>query len=317
MSAVAATRTLPIDYETKAQRLADVCAFKRCARLIPQVRIITVEKEKKSQSLDPECAAFYCDAMRLLEANGVPFLLGGAYALCVYTGLARHTKDVDLFIQRTDLDRALGLFEKNGYLAEKTFPHWLAKVYRGDNFVDLIFAAGNGVAVVDGSWFARSRQSEFLGRRVKVMAPEEIIWMKAFIQERERYDGADIAHLIRSCAEALDWRHLRERFGADWRVLFSFLVLFGYIYPSERQRVPADLWHEFSGLLLREQETPCSDRICRGTFLSRAQFLPDVSELGYRDARLEPRTTMTEKDVNHWTAAIEENHRTHVTKSCG
>ena len=310
-------RNLPIDYETKAQRLADVCASKACARLISQARIIIVGKEKKSQGLDPEGAAFYSDAMRLLKENGVPFLLGGAYAVCVYTGLARHTKDVDLFIQRPDLDRALAIFEKNGYLTEKTFPHWLAKVYRGDNFVDLIFAAGNGLAVVDGSWFARSRQSEFLGAQVNVMAPEEVIWMKAFIQERERYDGADIAHLIRSCADTLDWRHLWARFGADWRVLFSFLILFGYIYPSERQRIPADLWHAFAELLAREQGTSCNDRICRGTFLSRAQFLPDVTELGYRDARLEPRTTMTEKDVNYWTAASEEAQRTHVTKSCG
>jgi hypothetical protein len=99
--------------------------------------------------------------------------------------------------------------------------------------------------------------------------------------------------------------------------LFSFLILFGYIYPSERHRIPADLWHEFAELLAREQDTPSNDRICRGTFLSRAQFLPDVTELGYRDARLEPRTTMTEKDVNYWTAASEEAHRTHVTKSCG
>lgn len=314
---MAATRSLPIDYETKARRPADVSASKPCARLLSQARIITVESDENAQGLDSECAAFYSDAMRLLDENGIRFLLGGAYALCVYTGLARHTKDVDLFIQQTDLERGLTVFEKNGYLAERTFPHWLAKVYRDENYVDLIYATGNGLGVVDDSWFARSQESEFLDRQVNVMAPEEIIWMKAFIQERERYDGADIAHLIRSCGETLDWPHLRKRFGRDWRVLLSFLVLFGYIYPSERQRVPLELWRELAELMAREQETPFSDRVCRGTFLSRAQFLPDITELGYRDARLEPRTTMTEKDVDHWTAAIEETNRTHVTKSCG
>src|SRR4051794_30469719 len=104
-------RNLAIDYETKSQRLVDVCASKPCARPISQARIITVEKEKNSDGLDPECAAFYSDAMQLLEENGVPFLLGGAYAVCVYTGIARHTKDVDLFIQRTDLERTLAAFE--------------------------------------------------------------------------------------------------------------------------------------------------------------------------------------------------------------
>jgi hypothetical protein len=45
-------------------------------------------------------------------------------------------------------------------------------------------------------------------------------------------------HILESCAEKLDWSHLLRRFGPDWRVLLSNLVLFGYIYPSERRRIP-------------------------------------------------------------------------------
>jgi hypothetical protein len=275
-----------------------------------------VENGKKSAELDPECAEFYLQAMQLLRENDIPFLVGGAYALCVYTGLARHTKDVDLFIRPSDLDRALAGFEKTGYRTEKAFPHWLAKVFGGGKFIDLIYAAGNGLGVVDESWFARAHSAELLSERVSIMAPEEIIWMKAFVQERERYDGADIAHLFRSCADTLDWKHLSARFGADWRVLFNFITLFGYIYPSERHRIPADLVRHLMDLLAREQRTPFHDQICRGTLLSRAQFLPDVTELGYRDARLEPPTVMTEKDITLWTAAIADENRTHVADSC-
>jgi len=290
---------------------------KRCTRVLWQTRIITVENDGNTAGFDAECAAFYRRAIQLLRQNEIPFLLGGAYAVCVYTGLARHTKDVDLFIRAADRDRALAIFENNGCRIEKTFPHWLAKVYLGQNIIDLIYAAGNGLGLVDDSWFARGRDDELLGLPVKVMGPEDIIWMKAFIQERERFDGADIAHMIQSCAESIDWAYLRTRFGADWRVLLSFLVLFGYIYPSERQRVPAHLTHELTRLLAHEQIVPFHDRICRGTFLSRAQFLPDVNERGYNDARLEPRTTMTEKDIALWTAAIEKDNRSYLMGSCG
>jgi len=290
---------------------------KQCTRVLLQTRIITVENGGKITGFDAECAAFYKRAIGLLRQGEIPFLLGGAYAVCVYTGLARHTKDVDLFIRAVDLNRALAIFEKDGCRIEKTFPHWLAKVYLGQNVIDLIYAAGNGLGMVDDSWFTRGQDDELLGLPVKVMGPEEIIWMKAFVQERERFDGADIAHMIQSCAESIDWAYLRTRFGADWRVLLSFLVLFGYIYPSERQRVPANLIQELTGLLDNEQTLPFRDRICRGTFLSRAQFLPDVNERGYNDARLEPRTTMTEKDIALWTAAIEKDNRSYLTGSCG
>ena len=282
---------------------------KQCTRVFWQTRIITVENDAKTTGFDAACAAFYKRAIELLRQSEIPFLLGGAYGVCVYTGLARHTKDVDLFIRAVDLDRAVAIFEKDGCRTEKTFPHWLAKVYLGQNVIDLIYAAGNGLGLVDDSWFTRGRDDELLGLPVKVMGPEEIIWMKAFVQERERFDGADIAHMIQSCAESIDWAYLRTRFGADWRVLFSFLVLFGYIYPSERHRIPADLMQELTRLLAHEQTALFRERICRGTFLSRAQFLPDVNERGYRDARLEARTTMTAKDIALWTAAIEKDNR--------
>ena len=57
--------------------------------------------------------------------------------------------------------------------------------------------------------------------------------------ERERYDGADVAHLLRAHGDRLDWPRLLRRFGPHWRVLLSHLVLFGFIYPGERALVPA------------------------------------------------------------------------------
>ena len=52
------------------------------------------------------------------------------------------------------------------------------------------------------------------------------------------------------------------------------------------------------------EETPPSARVCAGTLLSREQYLPDIEQQGYADARVTPLGTMTRKDVADWTAAI-------------
>ena len=249
---------------------------------------------------------FYRDAMRLLQQEGVPFLVGGAYAFGVYTGIQRRTKDIDLFVRPGDVARAVEAFAKHGHRAERTFPHWLAKAYCGEECIDLIYRAGNGLCEVDDSWFERARPNELLNFAVKLVAPEEILWMKAYIMERERYDGADVAHLLQSCAEKLDWPHLQRRFGADWRVLLSHLVLFGFIYPAEKTRLPQTMLDEMLQWALEDQRAPSNERICRGTLLSRQQYLVDVQERGWRDARLEPRSAMSAEDIAQWTAAIEE-----------
>src|SRR5207247_1103319 len=186
------------------------------------------------------------------------------------------------------IDGALDAFAHAGYKTEKTFPHWLSKAKRGRNCVDLIFRAGNGLCEVDDSWFERAQDEDVLGVTVKLSAPEDMLWMKAYIMERERYDGADVAHILESCAEKLNWPHLLRRFGPDWRLLLSHLVLFGYIYPSERGRVPVAIMD---------------------ALLSREQYLWDVEERGFRDARLEKRAHMNEGDIAHWTKAIAKETR--------
>src|ERR1051325_11003677 len=103
--------------------------------------------------LDEKSLAFYRDALSRLDRAGVEYLVGGAYAFARYTGIERHTKDFDVFIRRDDFQRASFAFQKAGYDTELTFPHWLGKAYKGEDFVDLIFSAGNGVARVDDRWF--------------------------------------------------------------------------------------------------------------------------------------------------------------------
>jgi hypothetical protein len=123
--------------------------------------------------------------------------------------------------------------------------------------------------------------------------------------ERERFDGADVAHLIRARAEGSTGRACSPRFGPELAGALRHLVLFGFIYPSERSRIPAWVLTELSGRLQDETARPLPDRVCRGTILSRAQYLVDIEQWGYRDARLRPEGTISPEDMAVWTEAIQ------------
>lgn len=247
---------------------------------------------------------FYHDALERLVAAQVPFLVGGAYGLSWMTGIAPRTKDLDLFVLPRDCDQLLDVLRGAGYAVEIAFPHWLAKVRCGRETIDVIFSSGNGEAAVDEEWFARSVAAEVCGVPVRLCPIEETIWSKAFIMERERFDGADILHLLRAAAERIDWPHLVQRFALHWPVLLVHLLLFGYVYPGERHRLPAELVSELLARTARDWGAPPPDpRLCRGPLLSRAQYLVDVADWGYHDARLRPYGHLDPDEVAAWTDA--------------
>lgn len=251
---------------------------------------------------------FYRDLVRLFSENEIPFLIGGTFALQRYTGIARKTKDLDFFIRRKDFAPIERVLRANGFHVELTYPHWLGKVFRGGDFVDLAFRSANGEGEVDDEWFAHAVEEQLWGIPVRLCPPEETIWSKAFIMERERFDGADIIHIIQATAEVLDWDRLVARFGDKWRVLLSHLVLFGFAYPNERHRVPKYVMDDLLGRLQYEtssEEGTTDERLCRGTLISREQYLKDIYDWGYIDARVEPRGKLSPADIEHWTAAID------------
>jgi hypothetical protein len=255
-----------------------------------------------SRLADSPAAAFYLDVLTRLDAAGVPFLIGGAFALTRYTSIHRDTKDLDVFTRPGDAPRALEVMADAGYRTDFTFPHWLGKVLGHDSFIDIIFSSGNGVARVDDVWFEHATEGQLLGLDVKLCPPEEMIWSKAFIQERERFDGADVAHLLLAVGPSLDWHRLLARFGDHWPVLFGHLVMFRYIYPDQRDQIPEWITSELSARFAQQRPEPT--HVCRGTLLSREQYLWDLERLRYEDARLRPRGTMTRGEIDVWTGAI-------------
>jgi hypothetical protein len=258
--------------------------------------------------LAPEEKDFYCRTLTVFERARLDVLVGGAYAFARYTGIERHTKDLDIFVRAADFDRALRALANAGYTTAVPFPHWLGKAHCGEYFVDVIYGSGNGVAMVDDEWFAQAPRDAVFNVEVNLCPIEEMLWSKAFIQERERFDGADVAHLLLARAPSLDWPRLLRRFGDNWRVLLAHLVLFGYIYPSERDRVPHWVLNELMRRLAGSLSAPAPhERVCRGTLLSRQQYLIDAQCWGYRDVRQLAENPMSEWDIAAWTAGIADD----------
>jgi hypothetical protein len=258
-----------------------------------------------ARAIHDPAADFYIDALRKLQNTNIPFLVGGAFAFSFFSRVPRDTKDVDIFVKPEDCPRVLDAFAQLGYQTDLPFPHWLGKIHRGEHFIDVIFNSGNGIARVDDLWFDHAPKTNVLGAIVKLSPVEEMIWSKAFIQERERFDGSDVIHLLREAGPSLDWPRLLMRFGDYWRVLLSHIIMFGFVYPDKRQNVPAWVMEELIRRLTVSRPNLQSD-VCYGTLLSREQYMHDIEHLKYHDARLEPAGSMTREQLDIWTSAIDQ-----------
>jgi hypothetical protein len=230
----------------------------------------------------------YRSALETLNRAGVPYVVSGLYAIHVYTGVYRETKDLDLLMEPDVVVDAATALKEAGFTVKLEEPHWLAKALKGAQ-VDLIFGMANGIGFIDSDWYAHSRPAILAATPVRVAPPEELIWHRLFIGERHRFDMADVVHLILHLGRDLDWDRLLERVGPNWRLLVSQLQFFNYVYPEHRDRVPDAVRER-----LRERdlddlspEPEGQAPLCRGTMLSRYSFAIDVNEWGFRDARVE------------------------------
>ena len=239
----------------------------------------------------------YRRALDALRVARIPFAVGGAYALGVHTGIHRETKDLDIFTVPRHAREVISLFANLGFPSQLIARHWLGKATWEDAVIDVIFGFRNGISQVDESWLDHAREAPLFETPVPIVAVEEMIWSKAFVMERHRYDGADILHLMRAGAPTMDWRRLLDRFGAYWPLLLHFLVLFSFVYPAERSRIPDWVVRDLTARWQEMEDSP-GPEICRGTLLSHLQYLPDVGDGGLLDARLQPLGKLTPENVN-------------------
>jgi hypothetical protein len=226
-------------------------------------------------------------ALRALTEARVPVLVGGAYAFFEYTGIRRPTKDLDIMLREAHIPEAFRALEAAGFRTDLLDADWIGKAYAGEYYIDLIFCSGNRIVPVDDGWFENAEPAEVMGQMCLIAPAEELIWSKAFVNERERYDGADVNHLILARGETLDWHRLLARFEDHWEVLFAHLNLYRFAYPCARTKVPDWLVRELCRRTL-ERMTDAEQRVCRGSLISRTQYRFDYEHCGFEDARPEP-----------------------------
>src|SRR5256885_1601344 len=226
--------------------------------------------------LPDEATSLYRDVLTAMNEHGIPYAVAGAFALRKYTGIWRVTKDLDLFMKAADVPAALDHLCKQGFRCETLDPVWLSKAHRGEYFVDLISGMSNGVIMVDDSWMKRTQPAVIAGAQSQIISAEDLIASKLFVLRRERFDGADIAHIIYRTKGQLEWERILQLACEHWELVFFALVLFRYVYPAHTDYVPAPLWQDLLSRYMHLVQHSDPHALFRGSLVDENIFSIDV-----------------------------------------
>lgn len=236
--------------------------------------------------LKPEQRQVYQSALRAMNESGIQYAVGASFARNAYTNIWRHTKDLDIFLKPEDLRKALDTLDQFEFRTEVTDTHWLAKAWKGDYFVDLIFGTGHGHIPVDDNSFTGSRNGKILGVPVKLIPLEEMIASAAYIIGRNRFDGGEIVHLLRYSKGKLDWERILNRLGDNRELLLFHLIHFDFVYPGHSNYLPQALMEKlFKEIQQRWKGTSRRSKVFRGTLIDPFSYNVDVKDWGYEDRR--------------------------------
>ena len=230
------------------------------------------------------------EALNVLNECGVPYAVSGAFALQRHTGIWRCTKDLDVFLIAGNIPAALNCLRAHGFECEIPDPVWLAKAHRDGFYIDLITGMSNAVITVEHTWIDRSQPAVIAGVKTRVLAPEELLASKVFVTRRERFDGADIAHVILGTRGKLEWARILELVGEHWELLLWHLVLFAYVYPAFTHFVPDSLWQDLSQRFSKRLASRDATAPFRGSLVDENMFAIDMNDWGMADILKERRS---------------------------
>jgi hypothetical protein len=231
-----------------------------------------------------EANTFYREALEMLNNSEANYMLGGAFAFFHYTGIFRDTKDLDVFCKSSEYPKIMKFFSEKGYRTELTDVRWLAKIFKDDYYIDIIFDTVNSIVRVDDCWYQYAVKADFKGLNVQLIAPEELIWAKVYVQNRERFDGADVNHIILKKGKELDWKRLMVHLEQHWHLLLSQLINFQFVYPSDfHDIIPRWVFDELMERAHEQYDLPPSqEKVCRGPIIDQTQYSTDIKEWNYK-----------------------------------
>jgi predicted nucleotidyltransferase len=230
---------------------------------------------------------FYKFVLKKLVDNKIPFLIAGTYALTLHTGIKRQTKDLDIFCKASDYPIILDLFRKDGFKS-MVDERWIAKIYKGKQFMDFIFNTTAGICPVDDTWFQNAPEVMLLGYKVKVIRADDMVWTKSFRQERHVYDGPDINHLLLKKGKEMDWKRLMTHMEPYWELLYGHILNFRFVYPGYRENIPKWVVEELNKRVAYQLSTrtitTSLTKVCRGRLISPSSYYDiDYEEWGFID----------------------------------
>jgi hypothetical protein len=249
--------------------------------------IVTTPQLKRMHSNEEynKTAMFYKQVLLLLKDSGIEFMVGGSYAVFEYTDTTRETKDMDIYCRPRDYPKMMKFFADKGYETQLYDVRWLAKVFdKEGKFIDIIFDTVNNLCKVDDEWFRRSRPAMVFDMNVQFIAPEHLIWGKMYVMNRERYDGADVNHLLLKQGRNIDWNLLKELMEPNWHILLSHLLMFQFVYPADYAEImPRWLFDELIERAREQYDIPhATEKVCRGPWIDQTQYQVDIKEWNYK-----------------------------------
>jgi len=208
----------------------------------------------------------YRSAVRALRQEGIEFLVGGGFARAAYTGHWRDTKDIDFYVRPEDRGRAERALSKVGFADYyEKLPYdraWIYRSHKRNVIVDVIWAMANQRAQVDEAWFRHAPQLTIRGERLSLVPPEELLWCKLYIIQRDRCDWTDIFNLIHEYGPQMDWPRLIRRVDEDVPLLKAMLTAYEWLCPANPGKLPSSLSLRLrAAQKARPSQPPTHDRV--------------------------------------------------------
>lgn len=227
---------------------------------------------------DENTPDIYAEVLRQTREHGIAFAIGGGFAVSVYVPQRQRTKDVDIYVKPPDREEMVHILTDLGlkdYYEKLPYDrHWIYRAYSGDSIVDVMWSMPNRRAVVDDLWLTRGPEIEISGERVRALPPEELIWAKLYVLQRDRSNWPDILNILYATASTLDWNHLIARVDGDAALLQALLSIFKWLCPSRAAQIPAAVHKR-----LREAARHSASAIPHDDLLdTRPWFLPRLEE---------------------------------------
>jgi hypothetical protein len=129
----------------------------------------------------------------------------------------------------------------------------------------------------------------------QIISAEDLIASKLFVLRRERFDGADISHVIYRMKGQLKWDRILELAAEHWEILLLALVLFRYVYPAHTDYVPAALWQNLLSRYMHLVQHPDANAPFRGSLVDDNIFCIDIKDWGLEDLLTQSRKRELQK----------------------